>query len=160
MRVTRALSTLRSKWNSSNKDQRCFFGFCIFSVCFTTNDFTRANSFRHPFAKSRGPYSNRTTKQKARTTNRTSQKSPRNKAMNERLSCSTWTVNAARGPVRQARRNELRAAKHPVRQYKADRLGAASPSGGGQDSRRPPQPRWLCPSRRAFPTKAREFYLP
>jgi hypothetical protein len=98
MRVTRALSTLRSKWNSSNKDQRCFFGFCIFSVCFTTNDFTRSNSFRHPFAKSRGPYSNRTTKQKARTTNRTSQKSPRNKAMNERLSCSTRTVNAARGP--------------------------------------------------------------
>jgi hypothetical protein len=69
-------------------------GFSIFSACFTTKVFTRANYFWKHLTKSRGPYSNRTTKEKARTIKRTSQKSPRNKAMNDRLSCSRWRVNA------------------------------------------------------------------
>ncbi len=94
MRVTRALLTFRSRWNSSNKNQRCFFGFSTFSVCLTTNDFTRANSFLQPFAKSRGPYSNSTTKQKARTAKRTSQNNPRSNAMAGRLACSEGMVNA------------------------------------------------------------------
>jgi len=65
--------------------QRYFFGFWIFSVCFTTNDFTRANSFWKPFAKLCGPYSKSTTKQKAKTTNRTSQNSPRSNPMAGRV---------------------------------------------------------------------------
>jgi len=73
--------------------QRYFFGFWIFSVCFTTKDFKRANSFLEPFAKSRGPYSKSTTKQKARTMNKTSQKSPRSNAMVDRLTCSNERVN-------------------------------------------------------------------
>jgi hypothetical protein len=75
--------------------QRYFFGFWIFSVCFTTKDFKRANSFLEPFAKSRGPYSKSTTKQKARTMNKTSQKSPRSNAMVDRLTCSNERVNVA-----------------------------------------------------------------
>ncbi len=61
--------------------QRFFFVFPIPSVCFTTNDFTRAYSFRTPLAKSRGPYSNSTTKQKVKTMKRANQKSPRSNAM-------------------------------------------------------------------------------
>lgn len=61
--------------------QRFFFVFPIPSVCFTTNDVTRAYSFRTPLAKSRGPYSNSTTKEKVKTINRANQKSPRSSAM-------------------------------------------------------------------------------
>ena len=146
MRVTKATSTLRSKWNSSS-DRECsqrgaatnsqwcgrlnrpqaggysmyeivyqcyFFGFWIFSVCFTTNDFTRANSFLEPFTKSRGPYSNKTTKAKARTINKTSQKSPRSNAMIDRVTRSKERVNAS------------------ARVF--DKLAAASLSRGGRDA--------------------------
>jgi hypothetical protein len=67
--------------------QRFFFVFPIPSVCFTTNDFMRAYSFRTPLAKSRGPYSNSTTKQKVKTMKRTNQKSPRSSAMTKSSRC-------------------------------------------------------------------------
>src|SRR5438034_1278673 len=75
--------------------QRSFFGFWTFSVCFTTNDFTRPNSFWKPFAKLFGPYSKSTTKQKAKTMNRTSQNSPRSNPMAGRVTRHEWAVNAA-----------------------------------------------------------------
>ena len=75
--------------------QRSLFGFWIFSVCFTTNDFTRANSFWKPFTKLFGPYSKSTTKQKAKTTNRTSQNSPRSNPMAGRVTLSKARVNAS-----------------------------------------------------------------
>ena len=75
--------------------QRSFFGFWTFSVCFTTNDFTRANSFWKPFTKLFGPYSKSTTKQKAKTTNRTSQNSPRSNPMAGRVTLSKARVNAS-----------------------------------------------------------------
>ena len=75
--------------------QRYFFGFWIFSVCFTTNDFTRANSFWKPFTKLFGPYSKSTTKQKAKTTNRTSQNSLRSNPMAGRVTLSKARVNAS-----------------------------------------------------------------
>ena len=53
------------------------------AVCFTTKDFTRADSFLTPLAKSRGPYSNSTTKLKVKTMNRTNQKNPRRSAMQQ-----------------------------------------------------------------------------
>ena len=62
-------------------DQRLFFGFSIFPVCFSTKDFTRAHSFLTPLAKSRGPYSNSATKLKVKTMNRMNQKNPRRSAM-------------------------------------------------------------------------------
>src|SRR5205823_7824793 len=120
-RATKATSTLQSKWNLFNDRaaisqkqgvpaephkargysmceiafQRSFFGFWIFSVCFTTNDFTRANSFWKPFAKLFGPYSKSTTKQKAKTMKRTSQNSPRSNPMAGRVTRHQWAVNAA-----------------------------------------------------------------
>jgi len=54
------------------------------AVSFTTKDFTRAHSFLTPLAKSRGPYSNSTTKLKVRTMKRTNQKNPRRSAMRQR----------------------------------------------------------------------------
>jgi len=64
-------------------DQRLFFGFSIFPVCLSTKDFTRAHSFLTPLAKSRGPYSNSTTKLKVKTMNRTNQKNPRRSAIQQ-----------------------------------------------------------------------------
>ena len=75
--------------------QRSLFGFWIFSVCFTTNDFTRANSFWKPFTKLFGPYSKSTTKQKAKTMNRTSQNSPRSNPMAGRVTLSKARVNTS-----------------------------------------------------------------
>ena len=53
------------------------------AVSFTTKDFTRAHSFFTPLAKSRGPYSNSTTKLKVKTMKRTNQKNPRRSAMQQ-----------------------------------------------------------------------------
>jgi hypothetical protein len=64
-------------------DQRLFFGFSIFPLCFATKDFTRAYSLFTPLPKSRGPYSNSTTKLKVKTMNRTNQKHPRRSAMQQ-----------------------------------------------------------------------------
>ena len=74
-------------------DQRLFFGFSIFPVCLSTKDFTRAHSFLTPLAKSRGPYSNSTTKLKVKTMNRTNQKNPRRSAMQQSSRsklCDQW----------------------------------------------------------------------
>ena len=84
LRTLRAMSLPRG---APVPDQRFFFFSPIPSVCFTTNDFTRAYSFCTPLAKSRGPYSNSTTKQKVKRMKRPNQKSPRSSAMQKSSRC-------------------------------------------------------------------------
>src|SRR5437762_6435929 len=62
------------------------------AVCFTTKDFTRAHSFLTALAKSRGPYSNSTTKLKVKTMNRTNQKT-RAEAPCNRVAASNRAIN-------------------------------------------------------------------
>ena len=57
--------------------------------------FTRSNSFWNPLTKSCVPYSNSTTKQKVKNTNRTSQKRPRSNPMGLMVTYSPAEVNEA-----------------------------------------------------------------
>lgn len=74
---------------------RYFFGFAAGLPASTAKALIRSNSFWNPLVKSRVPYSKRTTKQKVKKTNKTSQKSPRMSDMVGMVTYCVMQVNAA-----------------------------------------------------------------
>ena len=72
-----------------------FLGFAAGLPASLAKTFTRSNSFWNPLVKSCVPYSKRTTKQKVKKTNKTSQKSPRRSDMVWMVTYCLMQVNAA-----------------------------------------------------------------